>query len=95
MEGQDLFSNAIQKLNAKTGDIKIWRKTGHYTTEPIFVAKKESKQEDDGVLLFTTYNIATQTSSLFILNAQTMDQMAEVFLPFHLPFGLHSHFYHT
>ena len=84
MEGQDLFSNAIQKLNVNTGEVKIWRKSGYYTLEPVFI---------DGVVLFIAYNIATQTSSLLILDAQTMEQMAEVFLPFHLPFGLHSQFY--
>lgn len=90
MEGEDLFSNAIQKLNVHTGHIKIWRKSGYYTTESIFVAKKEAKLEDEGVLLFIAYNSVTQNSSLFILDAQTMVETAEVFLPFHLPFGLHS-----
>lgn len=93
MEGHDLFSNAIQKLDVKTGKTTIWRKQSYYPAEPVFVAKKGSQQEDDGVLLLMAYNIATQTSSLFILNAQTMEQMTEIFLPFHLPFGLHSNFY--
>lgn len=93
MEGRDLFSNAIQKLNVHSGDIKIWRKHNYYTSEPIFVAKKESSLEDEGVLLFIAYNSQTEISSLFILNAQTMEQMAEVFLPFHLSFSLHSNFY--
>lgn len=85
--------NAIQKINVITGHLQRWQKTGYYPGEPIFVSKPSSAGEDDGILLFIAFNATTQRSSLIILNAQSMQQMAEIFLPFHLPMGLHGQFY--
>ncbi|MCH9757247.1 MAG: carotenoid oxygenase family protein [Gammaproteobacteria bacterium] len=50
------------------------------------------KQEDHGVLLCIAYDTIRHCSSLIVIDARYMQQVAEIFLPFHLPMGLHGHF---
>lgn len=89
----DLFFNQIQKLNVQTGSTQYWGKPNYYLGEAIFVAKHHHEQEDNGVLLLIAFNAVTQLSSLIIIDACSMQCLAEVYLPLHLPFGLHGHFY--
>lgn len=88
-----LFLDSIQKTNINTGHSKLWQKEGYYPGESVFVANPEGKSEDDGILIFIAFNVATACSSFILLDARTMQQLAEVTLPFHLPFGLHGNFY--
>ena len=87
------YFNAIQKLNVHTGKIQCWKKINYYPGEPVFVGKPEGKSEDDGAILSIVFNASNQNSSLIILDANTMQQIAEAPVPFHLPFGLHGNFY--
>jgi carotenoid cleavage dioxygenase-like enzyme len=88
------FLNAIQKLDVISGTALTWKEDNCYPGEPVFIANPQAKNEDDGLLLFIVLNTAAQCSSLVILNALDMQQTAEVYLPFHLPLGLHGQFYH-
>ena len=88
-----LFLNAIHKLNVNSGEIIAWQHPDYYPGEPVFVAKPNSEIEDEGVVMFIAYNQQTHHSALIVLDAQTMLQMVEAILPFHLPIGLHSNFY--
>ncbi|MCH9757475.1 MAG: carotenoid oxygenase family protein [Gammaproteobacteria bacterium] len=90
---EDLFFNQVQKLNVQTGSTQCWGKPNYYLGEAVFVAKNHHQQEDEGVLLFIAFNAITQLSSLIIIDALSMQCLAEVYLPLHLPFGLHGHFY--
>lgn len=87
------FFNAIQKLNIQTGTTQHWKKTNYYLGEAVFVPKPGSKEEDAGVLLSIAFDISTNLSSLIIIDSITMQKLAEIFLPLHLPFGLHGNFY--
>jgi carotenoid cleavage dioxygenase-like enzyme len=89
----DLFFNEIQKLNVKKGSIQCFGKPNYYLSEAVFVARSDGQQEDDGILLSLAFNSLTKLSSLIILDALSMHLIAEVFLPLHLPFGLHGNFY--
>jgi len=90
---EQLFFNAIQKTNVMTGEEKIWVKEGYYPGEPLFVPYPQARGEDEGVLLFIAFNAETSCSSLMILDACDFKLQGEIFLPFHLPFGLHGKFY--
>ena len=90
---EDQFFNAIQKLNIQTGSIQRWNKENYYLGEAVFVARIDSQLEDDGVLLSIAFNVSTQLSSLVVIDALSMQLLAEVCLPLHLPFGLHGNFY--
>src|SRR3990167_718731 len=86
------FFNAIQKFNVRTGKIQCYEKMNYYIGEPVFVARPHGQFEDDGMLLSIAFNTDNQCSSLVILDAQSMQQVAEAFLPVHLPLGLHGNF---
>lgn len=90
---QHKYFNALQKINVQTGKALNWEKFAYFVGEPIFVAKPNSEIEDEGILFSIIFNAVNQRSSLVILDAQTMQQKAEINLPFHLPFGLHGNFY--
>lgn len=87
------FFNSIQKLNVETGNTIQWDNKNYYG-ETVFVAKNNESSETNGILLTIGYNPDNQCSSLIMLDANDMQQIAEVPLPLHLPFGLHGHFYH-
>lgn len=87
------FLNAIQKLNVNSSETIVWQHPDYYPGEPVFIAKPNSEIEDEGLVMFIVYNKTTHHSALVVLDAQTMQQMAEAVLPFHLPVGLHSNFY--
>lgn len=89
----DPFFTSLHKLNVQTGTVQQWYKTNYFVGEPVFVPKDNSLREDEGILLSIALNSSTQLSSLLILDAQSMEQLAEVYLPIHLPFGLHGNFY--
>ncbi len=90
-----LTFNAIQKINVNTGATQCWKKSEYYPGEPLFIQKPNTVIEDEGILLFIAFNAKNSLSSLIILDAKDMQQLAEIFLPFHLPFGLHGKFYTT
>ena len=90
---QSPFFDTLHKMDLRSGTTRCWQKANYYPAEAVFVAKQKSGAEDDGLLLSIAFNSEKQTSSLIILDAITMQQMAEIHLPFHLPIGLHGNFY--
>ncbi|WP_131781854.1 carotenoid oxygenase family protein [Legionella gresilensis] len=94
IEGPDnQFFNTIQKINTKTGSIQHWHKKNNYVGEALFVLRPNCQSEDDGILLSIAFDMNTQLSTLIIIDALSMQLLAEVCLPIHLPFGLHGNFY--
>jgi beta,beta-carotene 9',10'-dioxygenase len=87
------FFNIIQKINMQSGDIIRFKKENYYFGEAVFVPKPEASSEDDGVLMFITFNAEHERSTLLILDATSLQAMAEIALPLPLPFGLHGDFY--
>ncbi|MFN7096572.1 MAG: carotenoid oxygenase family protein [Gammaproteobacteria bacterium] len=90
---QHSIFNAIQKIDMNTACQYRWQKAGYYPGEPIFIARPQSVQEDDGVVIFIAFCVAKQCSALIILDARDMQQLAEIQLPIALPLGLHGNFY--
>ncbi|GAB4542773.1 MAG: carotenoid oxygenase family protein [Pleurocapsa sp.] len=83
---------AIMKLDFQTGN-----RTSHsfaptgYVSEPIFVPKPNSTQEDEGWILTLVYDGSKHRSSLAILDGQNLagDAIALLHLHHHVPYGLH------
>lgn len=94
LKPEDADMNAIQKTEVQTGKTMVWARETLYPAEPVFIAKPNSQKEDEGVILIIGYDAAKKSSALILLNAEDMQQMAEIPLPFHLPIGLHGNFYH-
>ena len=83
------------------GDIQIFKCPENiYAQEPRFVPKTNAKTEDDGYLVFYTFDESqvntdgelteTAVSEVWIVDAVTMrDVVAKVQLPLRVPYGLH------
>ncbi len=78
-------------LNSKRHD--IWKCNGCYTTEPIFIAKPQATDEDDGIVLAVVLDAIAQKSFMLILDAKTFKELGRVYAPHHIPFTVHSKFF--
>jgi len=58
-------------------------------SEFVFVPASPDAAEDDGVAMGFVYNKLTDTSDLVLLDAQTLDTVAEIALPGRVPNGFH------
>ena len=72
---------------------QIWRSPDCYPGEPVFVAAPTASSEDEGVILSVVLNAQTQTSFLLVLDAQSWNELAQVALPYHLPFDFHGQYF--
>jgi carotenoid cleavage dioxygenase len=59
--------------------------------EPVFIARENSKSEDDGYVMALRHNIETDLSDLVVLDAQDFvgEPVAVVSLPARVPNGFH------
>lgn len=64
---------------------------GHYCGEPVFAPREGGVSEDDGYLLFYTYDQASDTSDFVVLDARDIERapIARVKLGVRVPFGFH------
>jgi carotenoid cleavage dioxygenase-like enzyme len=65
----------------------------HFHSEVIFVPRPGGVAEDDGVLMGVVYDGVSQQSYVNVLDAMTMQQVAKAYLPFKVPFLIHSNFF--
>ncbi|KAK4028772.1 carotenoid isomerooxygenase-like [Daphnia magna] len=69
----------ILKLDLNTREVKQWAKAGFSPSEPVYVSRPESIEEDDGVLLFSAVDqVNPKKVLLIILNAATFKEEAVV-----------------
>lgn len=87
--------NAVAKLDHETGIEQVHAlPEGHAVSEPIFVPRSVTADEDDGWLLAVAYDPTVHRSRLLVLDARRPDSEA-VFvghLPHHVPQGFHGTF---
>jgi len=96
---KSVFLDALVKLDldASVGDDtrhKRWAVPGHYPSEPIFVPRPESEDEDDGVVVSVVLDANLSTSYLLVLDARTMLEVARAEMrdgdkKVVVPFGFH------
>ena len=70
-----------------------WHCNCCYPSEPIFVAKPNSKHEDEGIVLSVVLDAHAQKSFLLILDAKTFKEIGRAYAPHHIPFTIHSKFF--
>lgn len=83
---------AILKADLKTGDRQLWSAAPQgYVSEPIFVPRPGSDQEDDGWVLTVVYDSSKHRSDVVILDARDFNRgpVARLHLKHHIPYGLH------
>lgn len=67
------------KLDVETRETKIWLKEGFSPSEPIYVSRPESTEEDDGCVIFSAVDMKDPKKVLLvILNASTFQEEAAV-----------------
>ncbi|MEW6493484.1 MAG: carotenoid oxygenase family protein [Cyanobacteriota bacterium] len=83
---------AILKLDVTTGEEQLWSAAPKgYVSEPIFVPRPDSNQEDDGWVLTVVYDSSKHRSDVVILDARDLNRgpVARLHLKHHIPYGLH------
>lgn len=65
--------------------------SGQYCGEPVFAPREDASSEDDGYLLFYTYEEASNTSDFVVLDARDVEAapLARLKLGVRIPFGFH------
>ena len=61
--------------------------------EPVFIARPDGKEEDDGVLLVRGIDPEKKLGLMYVVDAKTMMQIGEAWAPDVIPFGFHNQFF--
>jgi len=65
------------KIDVDTGSFLQWEKKGFSVSEPVYVARPQATQEDDGIILFSALHHTDPKRVLFvILDAATFEEVA-------------------
>ena len=86
---------ALIKRDMETGEEQFWSAAPRgFGGEPLFVARSNGEQEDDGWILLWIYNAECDRTELAIFNAQdiTSGPIAKLNLKHRIPYGLHGSF---
>jgi carotenoid cleavage dioxygenase-like enzyme len=86
------FLDQIVKLDTESGEQVIFSRTTCYYGEPLFVGHKDGTSEDEGVLLCLELDAVKQCSRLIIIDALSMQLLAEAATPNMVPYGFHAAF---
>ena len=89
----DTSPTCLVKLDMESGETWLWAEENSYPGEPVFVADPNGSGEDCGVLLSVVLDVASESSYLLVLDADTMQERARARVPHHIPFGVHGNFY--
>jgi beta,beta-carotene 9',10'-dioxygenase len=90
--GASGWLDRIVRIDTADGSSLSFSKPGCYPGEPVFVARPQAKDEDDGVLLSVVLDAAAGTSFLLVLDAADLSEIARAEVPHHIPFGFHGQF---
>lgn len=86
---------AILKIDWNSGERQLWSAAPQgFVSEPVFVPKCNSADEDDGWLLTLVYDCEYHRSDVVILDARDLNKgpIAKLHLKHHVPYGLHGSF---
>lgn len=86
------FLETVTKTTIDDGRTLVWREPGGFAGEPIFVRRPDGTAEDDGVLLTLLLEPRLGSSSLVVLDARNLGEIARARVPHHIPFGFHGQF---
>jgi beta,beta-carotene 9',10'-dioxygenase len=87
--GSGTWWSSLVKIDLHTGESLEWYKDDHYASEPNYIPRPGATEEDDGVLIATVLGGPYNHSYLLVLNASTMEELAEADTPHFLPFPSH------
>lgn len=82
----------VVKIDTRNGATLSWSEPHCYAGEPVFVARPDAGEEDEGVLLSIVLDAASERSFLLVLDAGDLSEIARAEVPHHIPFGFHGQF---
>jgi carotenoid cleavage dioxygenase-like enzyme len=91
--GESGWVERIVKIDADDGSALTWALPGCSPSEPVFVARPGAEAEDDGVLLSVVLDTERGTSSLLVLDAANLEEIASAEAPHHIPHSFHGQFF--
>jgi beta,beta-carotene 9',10'-dioxygenase len=91
-DGPSGWLERILKIDTHDGAALTWAERDCYPGEPVFVARPDAHEEDDGVLLAVVLDAAAESSFLLVLDAADLRELARARVPHHIPFGFHGQF---
>ena len=83
---------AILKIDHQSSERQLWSAAPEgFVSEPIFVARPGSVEEDDGWVVTLVYNSSRHCSDVVILDGRDLHKgpVARLYLKHHIPYGLH------
>lgn len=86
---------AIIKIDLESGQRQLWSAAPRgFVSEPVFVDRPNSTDQDDGWILTLVYDAAHDRSDVVILDAKDLNKgaIARLHLKHHVPYGLHGSF---
>lgn len=90
IRGLATFVDSLVKTDLHTRDAVIWcGPKGHSPGEPIFVARPNATDEDDGIILSLVLDGSAEKSYLLCLDAKTMTELGRAEADFPISIGLH------
>lgn len=82
----------IAKVDVVSGERFTWSMEHGIVGEPIFVPNPAGQEEDDGTLLVVVLDAITQRSSMVVIDAKKMTEVARAEVPQAVPLGFHGKF---
>jgi carotenoid cleavage dioxygenase-like enzyme len=86
------YQSAIVKVDVLGGRTSTFSDDGYVFGEPVFVARPDAVDEDDGVLLTVGSRSDAERSALVVIDAKTMTALASAEVPSAIPLGFHGSF---
>jgi beta,beta-carotene 9',10'-dioxygenase len=87
------FIDNLVKLDLERNATSSWYEEGCYPGEPVFVARPEAAEEDDGVILSVVLDAKKAASFLLVLDASSFRELARAEVSHHIPFGFHGNYF--
>lgn len=88
--GRSTIADALVKTDLHTREALLWcGERGHCPGEPIFIARPDATEEDDGVILSVVLAGGVQKSYLLCLDAKSMTETGRAEAEFAIAIGLH------
>lgn len=91
-QASGMYASSIVKVDIHTGRSKAFTDGDRIYGEPVFVARPGGSDEDDGVLLSVGSSQRTETSALTVIDARTMERLANAEVASAIPLGFHGSF---
>lgn len=84
-----ILTNALVKLDVRSGVARSWSSPRCCVGEPTFVPDPTGTQEDDGVLLTFIVDAARRRSAMIVLDARSMTEICRAETPHIVPHAFH------